>query len=258
MLAEDWKQLKYAKDILENPGIASKIAAAVGMPIEGVLNRLPVKWSGRIQSITHKSLKHALDIAVLTINRRGKKATASNSTHKLATAFSGGLGGALGMATLIFELPVTTVIMFRSIADIARSEGEDIGTIEAKLACLEVFALGGKSESDNSSETGYYTARALLAREISEAAKYLAGKGLAEKGAPVLARFVTAVASRFSPIVAQKVAASAVPIVGAVGGALINTIFINHFQDMARGHFIIRRLERTYGRKEVQKQYAGA
>jgi len=258
MLAEDLNQLKYAKNILENPGITSKIAAAVGMPIEGLLTRLPVKWSGQIQSITHKSLKHALDVAVLTINRRGKRATASNRSHKLATAVSGGLGGALGVATLVFELPVTTVIMFRSIADIARSEGEDIGTIEAKVACMEVFALGGKSESDNSSETGYYTARALLAREISEAAKYLAGKGLAEKGAPVLARFATAVASRFSPIVAQKVAASAVPIVGAVGGALINTIFMNHFQDMARGHFIIRRLERNYGREEVQKQYADA
>jgi hypothetical protein len=36
---------------------------------------------------------------------------------------------------------------------------------------------------------------------------------------------------------------------------LINTIFIDHFQDMARGHFIVRRLERVYGTDEVKRQY---
>ncbi len=57
------------------------------------------------------------------------------------------------------------------------------------------------------------------------------------------------------PISVQKIAAQAVPLIGAAGGALINTIFIDHFQDMARGHFIIRRLERVYGTDEVQRQY---
>lgn len=255
MRQDDLRQLYYAKNILENQGLASRIAAAVGMPIEGVFNRLPEKWSERIQIITRKSLKHALDAALLTMNR-GEIKSANNRTHKLAAAVSGGLGGALGMAALAIELPVTTVIMFRSIADIARSEGEDIGAIGAELACLEVFALGGKAQSDNSVETGYFAVRALLAYEISEAAKYLAGRGLAEKSVPALARFVSAIASRFSPVVAQKVAASCVPIIGALGGALINTIFMNHCQDMARGHFIIRRLERIYGQEEVKKQYA--
>jgi hypothetical protein len=33
--------------------------------------------------------------------------------------------------------------MLRSIADIARSEGEDLSDPEAALSCVEVFALGG-------------------------------------------------------------------------------------------------------------------
>jgi len=254
MTPEDITRLQYAKDLLENPGLAAKLTNIVGMPFEKAFGYLPEKWASTIQTITHKSLQHALEAAVKTLAREDRKSS-SDKLHKFLVAASGGIGGAFGLPALAIELPATTVIMFRSIADIARSEGEDIQSIETRLACLEVFALGGKSESDNSSETGYYTARALLAREISEAAKYLAGKGLAEKGAPVLARFVTAVASRFSPIVAQKVAASAVPIVGAVGGAVINTIFMNHFQDMARGHFIIRRLERKYGETTVSDQY---
>jgi len=36
---------------------------------------------------------------------------------------------------------------------------------------------------------------------------------------------------------------------------LINTIFIDHFQNMARGHFIIRRLERLYGKDLVKQEY---
>jgi len=55
--------------------------------------------------------------------------------------------------------------------------------------------------------------------------------------------------------VAQKDAASAVPVIGAAGGALINTIFIGHFQNTARGHFIIRSLERKYGRDYVKISY---
>ena len=66
---------------------------------------------------------------------------------------------------------------------------------------------------------------------------------------------IAQVASRFSINVSQKVAAQAVPVVGAVGGAVINTLFIDHFQDMARGHFVVRRLERRYGAEAVEKVY---
>jgi len=78
---------------------------------------------------------------------------------------------------------------------------------------------------------------------------------VAEEGAPAIARFITTIASRFGVNVSEKIAAQAVPLIGAAGGALINTIFIDHFQDMARGHFIVRRLERVYGTDEVKRQY---
>jgi hypothetical protein len=63
-------------------------------------------------------------------------------------AASGAGGGAFGLPALPVELPVSTMIILRSIADIARSEGELITSPEAKLACIEVFALGGRSGSD--------------------------------------------------------------------------------------------------------------
>jgi hypothetical protein len=42
--------------------------------------------------------------------------------------------------------------MLRSIADIARSEGEDLDDIEARLSCVGVLALGARTKQDNDAE----------------------------------------------------------------------------------------------------------
>lgn len=251
---EDKNRLEYALELLENPGLAAKMTNVMGVPIEKAFSYLPAKWSGSIQKITHQSLTHALDIAVKTIDPEEKKAS-RDIFHKCLAVVSGGIGGAFGLPALAMELPVTTVIMLRSIADNARSEGEDIRQIETKLACLTVFALGGTSEKDNFAESGYYAVRSLLAKQVSEAARYIVEKGVAEQGAPALVRLIGAIASRFGVTVSQKAAATAVPVIGAAGGALINSIFMDHFQNMARGHFIMRSLERKYGYDVIRRKY---
>ena len=78
---------------------------------------------------------------------------------------------------------------------------------------------------------------------------------LAAEGAPAIVRLISKVATRFSVPVSEKFAAQAVPAIGAAGGAAINLVFINHFQDMARGHFTARRLERKHGAEVIQREY---
>ena len=90
---------------------------------------------------------------------------------------------------------------------------------------------------------------------MTKATEYIAEKGLVEEGAPGLIRLIIQIAKRFSIQVSEKAAAQAVPAIGAAGGAIINALFIDHFQDMARGHFIIRRLERKYGKEVVEEKY---
>jgi hypothetical protein len=250
----DRDDLKYAKGLLENPSLAARISNLLGTPIEKGLGYLPAKWKGLVQSATEKSLQKALSFAVQTLDVK-KRPASSDKTHKLLVIAAGAGGGSFGLPALALELPVTTTIMLRSIADIARSEGEQISQLETKLACIEVFALGGSAKSDDGTETGYFMVRATLARAISEATQYIAEKGLAKEGAPVLVRLIAVLASRFGVIVSEKVAAQAIPLIGAAGGALINTIFIDHFQNMARAHFIIRRLERQYGKELVRQEY---
>jgi len=44
-------------------------------------------------------------------------------------------------------------------------------------------------------------------------------------------------------------------VLGAVGGATVNFVFMDHFQRVALGHFTIRRLERTYGPAIIRRHY---
>lgn len=250
----DLEDLKYAKSLLENPGIAAKLTNLLATPIEKGIELLPKKWNTIVELASKKSLETALDFAVTTLGRQGQRKS-YELLHKFAVATAGATGGVFGLVSIPVELPTSTVIMLRSIADIARSEGESLSDTEAKLNCLQVFALGGKSKQDDASETGYYAIRLSLSKIISDASKYVAEKGLTKEGAPVLVKFISTIASRFGTVVSEKAAAMAIPAVGAVGGALVNTIFIDHFQNMARGHFIVRRLERKYRADKVKREY---
>jgi hypothetical protein len=118
-----------------------------------------------------------------------------------------------------------------------------------------VFALGGRAKDDDAAESGYFVVRAGLASAVGEAAKFLAEKGSSKNGAPALVRLITVLGARFGVVVSEKAAAQAVPILDAAGGAAINTIFMAHFQDMARGHFVVRKLERRDGEEAVKSAY---
>ena len=251
---EDLSELRAAKAKLEYTSLTSKISDIVGKPIEVGSKLLPQNLNKKVAAITQAALLKSLEFAVLTTGKTETKHS-RNWLHKVLVAGSGVAGGAVGLASLPVELPISTMLILRSIADIARSEGHDISLLTVKLSCLEVLALGGKGAKDDAAETGYWVVRGALAKSVSEAGAYIAEKGLAEEGAPPLIKLITAIASRFSIVVTEEVAAKAVPVIGAVAGGSINLLFMHHFQEMARGHFIVKRLEKKYGTKRVEKVY---
>jgi hypothetical protein len=250
----DREALCRARELLEHPGLAARLTSLVGLPVEKALELLPERWADVVSGATRRSLETALHVALTTLDDR-PRSRSRDLGHKLAVAATGAGGGAFGLAGLPVELPLSTTLMLRSIADIARSEGERLDAPEARLACLEVFALGGRSSADDASESSYFVIRAALARSVSDAAAFIARKGLIEEGAPALVRFLAQVASRFGATVSQKIAAQAVPVLGAAGGGAVNVMFMDHFQQMARGHFVVRRLERVYSPALIRAEY---
>ena len=249
---EDYHSLMNARYILENPGFAEKINSLIGRPVEAGIQTLPDSIKQKINKIAKTSTLKALKYAVKTMGNAPKNHP-RNFEHKIAAAISGAAGGFFGLSSIAVELPVSTMIILRSIADIARSEGEDLKNVDTKLECLEVFALGEKPQGKKQKGIGYYGIRAVLANEISRAAEHISAKGLSSGTSPVILKFINIIAERFGIVISQKIAVSMIPLVGALSGGMINILFIEHFQKIAKAHFTIRRLEKTYGEKHIRK-----
>ncbi len=263
---KDLAILSAAVSQLESPSLAGKLAAIVGMPTEKLLGWLPQSIQVQIDRVTEEALTQALTVAMRTLGDE-KASTPWKLTHKVAATISGVTGGLFGAPALFAEIPVTTIIILRSIADIARSKGENLSDPAVQLACLEVFALGsgGKQEaltvvSDKAQaeeeyiRATYFVARAAMAQQVTAAAEILT-RGSASGSSSALTRLISRIASRFGIAISEKAAAQAVPIVGAIGGGLINALFMDHFQNTAEAHFCVRQLERVYGTEAVRKEY---
>jgi EcsC family protein len=247
------RALRGAVQTLENPRLAARLADYAGQPVNRILRLMPQVASDRLNEVVKTTILKCLEVAIDSLEQ-----TPSPPAPWLSSAMAGitgGISGAIGWIALPVELPLTTTLMLRGIADIARHEGEDLSEIAGRLACMEVFALGG-NRTENRMNVGYYAARAFLARLTGEASAYLLERGVAGVSAPVLTGFVAEISSRFGIVVSDRIAASAVPVLGALGGATVNVIFMDHFQRIAQGHFTVRRLERQYGADAIHSQYA--
>ncbi len=254
-------ELREAKSALEHHGLADRLTELIGAPITASIKMLPDSAEGIVHSAIDKSLQAALSVALRTLGDETSKGKPKLKTHKLLAGLSGAAGGALGLTTVAIELPVSTVLILRSVADIARSQGEDLSEIETRLACLEVFAIDGgapadrPSDIDDKTEVGYFAVRAALSKQVAEASKYVLKNGISDTAAPPLVRLIAMIGKRFGVVVSEKLAAQAIPVIGAVGGALINSYFIDHYQDLARAHFTVRRLERDHGAPAIREAY---
>ena len=265
--ADDAESLKTAHHLLQNPGWIARASDTLGQYIETGLKSLPEKTQDIISDAVKKSIHVALDVALKTMGTEApatatQPSKVSNWLHKAASAASGAAGGAFGIYSLPVELPISTTIMMRAIADVARSEGFDLAKEETRLQCVTVLALGGKGKlplgddgkENDQAEVGYFAIRQAMAAAVTDAATYLA-KGGADMTGTALLRFVNMVAQRFGVQVGEKAAAQLVPVIGALSGAAINAAFTDHFQDMARGHFIVLRLQKKYGEDYIKDEY---
>lgn len=247
-------QLKEAKKLLEHPAFLMELSNIVGKPIEKVYSLLPEKLQEGVGSLAKKVLMKSLNILISQMSTNNNLKP-NNLIHKILVTGTGSAGGFFGLPALAIELPITTTIMLRSIADISRSKGFNINDTDTKLACLEVFALGGNSKRDDYSDSAYYLTRGALAQAVTEANRYLLQKGIVKEGAPAIVNFISKIASRFGIIISEGVAAKSVPIIGAASGGTINYVFMNHFQKMAEGHFTVKQLENKYGQEKVMEIY---
>ncbi len=259
---------------LERPGHLVEFLNTIGKPAEAIIKGLPTWASSRIERALERTLLDAVGWAAKTLDgsiHADEKSVSTLSSvvvksrgamHVTAAAILGGVGGAFGIAALPIELPVTTLVILRSIAAIARDFDADLDDPATRLECVSVLSLGGPSLADDAMESAYLTSRLGLALLIRDAGRFIAGKStlqlteaLARGAAPEVTRLIGAIAGRFGYLALDLAYAEMVPIAGAVGGAALNGYFANFFNRIAYYHFGLRRLERMYGEETVQRIY---
>jgi hypothetical protein len=251
---EDHQALIRAYEALEHPGLAARVSNFLGIPLTASLKLLPRPWSAGLATASEAAVAKALDVALMSLNQKPSSMDPRNSSHQLLTMVTGATGGFFGLPALLVELPVTTIIMLRSIAAVAEAEGEDLTELDARLACVHVFAFGGRSGDDTYTELGYFELRAALALHLSVVSHHVAACGLNGR-LPGMVNLIRSIAARFGVVISEKAAFQMVPVLGAAAGALVNRAFTDHFQNVAAGHFTVRRLERKYGCEVIEAAY---
>jgi hypothetical protein len=247
------KALRRAFQQLERQNFAAQLADHAGRPVDRLLRLMPKPASAGFNRAIEAAILQCLNLAIRSIEPTSRRRPARGLSSLLA-GVNGGVSGFFGFAALPIELPLTTTLMLRSIADIARHHGEDLSRLDARLACVEVFALGAGG-AQKRMDVGYYASRALLSKLAGDASAYLLERSAVSATTPVVNSLLTEIVSRFGVIASERFAVSAMPVLGAVGGATVNVIFMNYFQRIAQGHFTIRRLERRYGHAVVRRHY---
>ena len=261
--------IREAVRYLERPSFLMRLANLVGTPVEALARRVV---PDRVNAITHAAVNRLMKLAASTVNvdsvvdrsfdEQYAKSGWTDRVHMLATMVTGGVGGAFGLPGLAIELPLTTGIMFRSIAAIAGDFGEDVSDPHVRVECISVFTQGGPGRGDEAMESSYWTTRAALSKLVRDAAEFLVGRtageiseAIAKESAPVLIRFIARVAGEFNIVVSEKFLAQSMPVISVVTSSAVNAAFTDHFNSVARYHFGIRRLERHHGQAVIRAAY---
>ena len=224
-----------AKTLSDSGNLAMRMASVFGGGVEWVGARAAgmgakifgERWEEKVREATEKALWRAYDLSTVGLNKDSDRAPWEWFNKAVASA-SGAVTGLFGLPGALVDVPISTLVMMRSIAEIARAHGEDISNDEARRACLQVFAFGGRDISDDAAEAGYWAARLSLSHVAIDA-------------------LIRRTAGVFGAALSEKMFAMAVPLAGSAAGGVLNYAFVDFYQDMARVHFTIRALERRYG-----------
>lgn len=260
--------LREAATYLESPSFLMRVADLIGEPIQQIADKIV---PDKVVELGNVSLRKAMFLAAGTVSdqqpdseflKAYKTAGWTGFWHRVAATATGGVAGLFGLPGLAIELPVTTGIIFRSIASIASDMGENMSSPESRLECLTVFSLGGPSPNDDAMDASYITSRIAMATMVRDASQFMAAKGtqelselIAKGSAPPLVNLISRIAARFNIVVGEKFVAQALPVISIATGAAINNAFAGHFNSVARYHFGVRKLEREFGQELVQAEY---
>jgi hypothetical protein len=210
-------------------GPVIRLANRLGTALETQLSALPDSLRAQIDRVTAQALAASYGMAARTpdLGARGPLA---------AVIATGAAGGAGGLPTAIAELPVTVTLFLNAIRSEARDAGLDPNEDWVRAECLQVFAAGSPLKQDDGVNTSFI------------------GSRLALTGSAVQ-NLIAAVAPRLATVLGQKLAAQAVPVLGAVSGAALNAAYLSYYREIAKVRFGLVKLAQIHGTDAVAEEF---
>mgnify|MGYP003634498135 FL=1 len=201
-------------------GLGINVLNVIGGSAEGLIDKLPSVVRQNLENATVKALHQAMKAAT---SSRSLVPDQKSWLNQAVSAAMGAAGGAGGVPTALAELPVTTTLLLRVIQGVAVEHGFDPLSENVQFDCVQVFSAAGPLSDDDGADLGFLSARVALSGRAMQA---------------VIAK----VAPRLAVVLGQKLAAQAVPVLGAVAGAATNYAYTSYYEDMAHVHFGLRKL----------------
>tara|TARA_R110000796_G_scaffold76733_6_gene171525 strand:+ start:6833 stop:7597 length:765 start_codon:yes stop_codon:yes gene_type:complete len=201
-------------------GLGINVLNVIGGSAEGLIDKLPSVVRQNLENATVKALHQAMKAAT---SSRSLVPDQKSWLNQAVSAAMGAAGGAGGLPTALAELPVTTTLLLRVIQGVAVEHGFDPLSENVQFDCVQVFSAAGPLSDDDGADLGFLSARVALSGRAMQA---------------VIAK----VAPRLAVVLGQKLAAQAVPVLGAVAGAATNYAYTSYYEDMAHVHFGLRKL----------------
>jgi len=201
-------------------GAVIQLLNMVGGQADGLLERLPDGLRDNLGQATETALKIAMKAA------EGSRGVIGDQPGWLTKAMStalGAAGGLGGLPSALAELPVTTTVLLHSIQGVAVGHGFDPSEPGVQFDCIRVFSASGPLEHDDGSDLAFLSTRMIVTGTAMQ-------------------KLIARVAPRLAVVLGQKLAAQAVPVLGAVAGAATNYAYSSYYSEVAHVHFGLRRL----------------
>ncbi|PJF10487.1 EcsC family protein [Pseudorhodobacter sp. MZDSW-24AT] len=207
----------------------------LGGRLEQQLALVPEAYRSQIERGVAQALSAAMAVA-----GQGDRLPDTGTRGPLVAAMAAGAaGGAGGVPTALAELPVTVTLILHAIRQAARAEGFDPEDPGVRAECIKVFGAGSPLAEDDGINTSFVSARLTLT-------------------GPAVQKVIATVAPKLAATLGQKLAAQAVPVIGAVTGAALNAAFLSYFTEVARIRFALLRLSQIHGAEAVLAEFRTA
>jgi hypothetical protein len=217
-------------------GPVISLVTKLGGSFEKQLSLLPAGFRDRVGQATEAALRQAWGLA----DQGGRRLPDPGRRGAVAAAMvTGAAGGAGGITTSLAELPVTVTLILHAIRAEAVAAGLDPADPGVAAECLKVFAAGSPLATDDGVDTTFLSARLTLT-------------------GPALQGLITAVAPKLAAVLTQKLAAQAVPLLGAVSGAALNAAFLTYYRELAAIRFALLRLGRDQDEAAILAAFKAA